>query len=120
MSKPHFRKSRGSFCASLMTISMIVLAIHCAWPRRASSSADKRSRRSGSVAAASAASLSGMSAWSRASRAFQRGSMRWNIRAQVILSMHTSIDLPVCQRVEQCSTKSSASLSSRSSAVITS
>ena len=32
----------------------------------------------------------------------------------------TSIVFPVCQRVEQCSTKSSASLSRRSSAVITS
>ena len=46
--------------------------------------------------------------------------MRWSIRAQVTLSMHTSIDLPVCQRVVQCSTKSAASLSNRSSAVITS
>ena len=64
--------------------------------------------------------MPGIWPWSLASLAFQRGSMRWNIRAQVILSMHTSIDLPVCQRVEQCSTKSSASLSSRSSAVITS
>ena len=61
-----------------------------------------------------------MSAFTCASFAFQRGSMRWNIRAQVILSMQTSIDLPVSQRVEQCSTKSSASLSSRSSAVMTS
>ena len=46
--------------------------------------------------------------------------MRWYIRAQVILSMHTSIDLPDSQRVAQCSTKSAAILSSRSSAVMTS
>ena len=42
----------------------------------------------------------------------QRGSMRWSMRAHVSLSMHTSMDFPVSQRVEQCSTKSSASLSS--------
>src|SRR5438874_380396 len=48
------------------------------------------------------------------------GPMRWSIRAQVTLSMQTSMDLPVFHRVEQCSTKSSASLSRRSSAVMTS
>ena len=34
-----------------------------------------------------------------------RGWIRWSIRAQVTLSMHTSMDLPASQRVEQCSTK---------------
>ena len=52
--------------------------------------------------------------------AFQRGMMRWCIRAQVILSMQTNIDLPDSHRVAQCSTKSAAILSSRSSAVMTS
>jgi hypothetical protein len=42
------------------------------------------------------------------------------MRAQVISSMHTSNDLPDAHRVAQCSTKSSAILSRRSSAVMTS
>jgi hypothetical protein len=95
MSKPHFLKSATSFCASLTTIWMIVSSIQsacCACP-----------------AARSAADL-----------ACQRGTMRWNMRAQVILSMHTCMALPDCHRVAQCSTKSAAILSSRSSAVMTS
>ena len=55
-----------------------------------------------------------------ASFACQRGMIRWYMRAQVILSMHTSMDLPDSQRVAQCSTKSAAILSRRSSAVMTS
>ena len=52
--------------------------------------------------------------------AFQPLSIIWNMRAQVILSMQTSIDLPDCHRVAQCSTKSAAIFLSRSSAVTTS
>ena len=49
-----------------------------------------------------------------------RGMIRWYIRPHVILSMQTSMDLPDSHRVAQCSTKSAAILSSRSSAVMTS
>ncbi len=102
-----------------MMISMIVLVHPLRLACAASQLAVRRSRTSGSVAAASSASLPGSALHLRELRLPAR-LMRWNIRAQVILSMQTSIDLPDSQRVEQCSTKSSASLSSRSSAVMTS
>ena len=120
MSKPHFLKSATSFCASLMMISMIVSSSQSAWPASVS-------RFSASVALAvvdrappASARLPRTAARTCAAFAFQRGMIRWYIRAQVILSMQTNIDLPDSQRVAQCSTKSAAILSSRSSAVMTS
>ena len=104
-----------------MMISMIVLSIHCACPRSCVELLAQRVSRVVVVGGAPAPlPCCGISACNCASFACQRGTMRWNIRAQVILSMQTSIDLPDSQRVEQCSTKSAASLSSRSSAVMTS
>ena len=71
-------------------------------------------------AATSLALLVSLSLGTAAAFAFQRGTISWCIRAQVILSMQTSIDLPDSHRVAQCSTKSAAILSSRLSAVMTS
>ena len=71
---------------------------------------------------AACASARFTSAAARTDDAFasHRGMIDWSIRAHVILSMQTSIDLPDSQRVAQCSTKSAAILASRSSAVMTS
>ena len=80
----------------------------------------RRSRSSSLEAGSQLCFLPAISASHLCRFACQRGMIRWNIRAQVILSMHTSMDLPDSQRVAQCSTKSAASLSSRSSAVMTS
>jgi predicted RecB family nuclease len=109
MSKLHFLKSATSFWASLMTISMIVSSIQSAWARSFRASWSRPSQ-----AAFCAASRSS------AARACHRGMMRWYIRAQVTLSMHTNSALPDSQRAAQCSTKSAAMRSRRSSAVTTS
>ena len=120
MSNPHFLKSATSFCASLMMISTMVSSSHVACA--ASSCALRRKRRVQGSSAAASASACLASAAARTSAAFacHRGTIIWYIRAQVILSMHTNRDFPDSHRVAQCSTKSSAILSSRSSAVMTS
>ena len=121
MSKPHFLKSATSFCASLMMISMIVSSSQSAWPRSYASLLQKRrvAPRSSALPPLPPASPRRQRAPAPAF-ACQRGMIRCYMRAQVILSMQTSIDLPDSQRVAQCSTKSAAILSSRSSAVMTS
>ena len=76
MLKPHLAKSRTSFWASLMMISMTVLSIHSACPRSRTSTFDKRSRSSGSAAAANSPSTSVISDLTSSILALQRGSIR--------------------------------------------
>ena len=103
-----------------MTISTMVSSIHAAWAASASASSASAVRTVSSPAISASARLAFADACTAAALARHRGRIDWSIRAQVILSTHTSIDLPDCQRVAQCSTKSAAILSSRSSAVMTS
>jgi hypothetical protein len=121
MSKPHFLKSRDLVLRLADDDLDDGLSIHACLSAQRVQLAGALLRASASAVARAPPSLrAGMSNRTAASFACQRGLIRWSIRAQVILSMQTSIDLPDSQRVAQCSTKSSASLSSRSSAVMTS
>ena len=121
MSKPHFLKSATSFCASLMMISMIVSSSQFGLRFESSALLHKRRRERSRRRMLPLPRASPRTPPApRAAFAFQRGMIRWCMRAQVILSMQTNIVLPASHRVAQCSTKSAAILSRRSSAVMTS